>query len=69
MRALQVHGAHDEVQAAAIQVRKHAGVQGETESDKLQQVQAQLVECRARHSVAEAELKTRTSVIDEAWVL
>ena len=65
MRALQVHGAHDEVQAAAIQVMEHSRVQG----DKLQQVQAQLVECRARHSVAEAELKTRTSVMDEAWVL
>ena len=64
-----MHGAHDDVQAAAIQVREHARVQGETESDKLQQVQAQLLECRARHSVAEAELKTRISVMDEAWVL
>ena len=53
------------MQAAAIQVMEQARVQG----DRLQQVQAQLVECRARHSVAEAELKARISVIDEAWVL
>ena len=57
------------MQAAAIQVMEQARVQGETDNFKLQQVQAQLVECRARHSVAEAEHKARISVIDEAWVL
>ncbi len=44
----RVHGdgVHDEVQVAAFQAMEQAGVHGD--SDKLQQVQAQLVECRAR---------------------